>query len=95
MPRLNMKKLMPAGLGVDPVGFDCRQIEIPAGVAKGWAAFPECGARSGGVHSPDRRRLADLPAHGFDVRVVVRSGDFAAVRASAAARTLPSGWIPA
>lgn len=71
MPRLNMKNFLPAGLVVDHVGFDRRQIEISARAAKGWAACPECGVRSGRVHSRYRRRLADLPAHGFDVRLVV------------------------
>ncbi|WP_248633263.1 ISL3 family transposase [Cereibacter changlensis] len=43
-----------------------------ARTAKGWAACPCCGSRSGQVHSRYRRRLADLPAHGFDVRLVVQ-----------------------
>lgn len=71
MPRLNMKKLLPAGLVVDHVGFDRGKIEISARDAKSWATCPECGARSGRVHSRYRRRLADLPAQGFDVRLVV------------------------
>lgn len=72
MPRLDMKKLLPDGLVVDHLGFAHGQIEISARTGKGWAACPECGARSGRVHSRYRRRLADLPAHGFDVRLVVQ-----------------------
>ena len=71
MPRLNMKKVLPVGLVVDHLGFDRGRIEISAKVAKGWAACPECGGRSARVHSRYLRRLADLPAHGFDVRLVV------------------------
>jgi len=72
MPRVSMRNLLPAGLVVDDVGFDRRRIEISAGLAKGWAACPCCGARSGKIHFRYRRRLADLPAHGFDVRLVVQ-----------------------
>ncbi|WP_181247792.1 transposase family protein, partial [Cereibacter changlensis] len=72
MPRLNMKKLLPARLVVERVGFDRATIDIFARTAKGWAACPCCGSRSGQVHSRYRRRLADLPAHGFDVRLVVQ-----------------------
>jgi transposase len=72
MPRLNMKKLLPAGLVIEQVGFDRRQIEISAKAAKSWAACPACGTRSGRVHSRYRRRLADLPAQGFDVRLMVQ-----------------------
>jgi len=67
-----MKKLLPAGLVVDHLGVDRVQIEISARTARGWAACPECGSRSGRVHSRYRRRLAELPAHGFDVRLVVQ-----------------------
>jgi transposase len=72
MLRMNMKKFFPVGLVVDHLGFDRGQIEISARVAKGWAACPECGGRSGRVYRRYRRRLADLPAHGFDVRLVVQ-----------------------
>ncbi len=72
VPRLNMKKLLPDGLVIDHLGFDRGQIEISARAAKGWAACPKCGARSRRVHSRYRRRLADLPAHGLDVHLVVQ-----------------------
>ncbi len=72
MPRLNMKMLLPAELVVDHVGFDRKQIQISARPAKVWAECPSCGFRSRRVHSRYCRRLADLPAHGFDVRLVVQ-----------------------
>lgn len=72
MPRLNMEKLLPAGLVLDHLDFDREQIEISARTVKGWAACPCCGSPSGRVHSRYRRRLADLPAHGFDVRLVIQ-----------------------
>lgn len=71
MQRSHMKKLLPAGLMVDHLSIDHSQIEIFARAVKGWAACPKCGAHSGRVHSRYRRRLADLPAHGVDVRLVV------------------------
>jgi hypothetical protein len=51
MQRSHMKKLLPAGLVVDHLSIDRRQIEIFARAVKGWAACPKCGARSGRVHS--------------------------------------------
>lgn len=41
MPRLNMTKLLPAGLVVNHLSFDRGQIEISARTANGWAACPE------------------------------------------------------
>ncbi len=72
MPGLNVKKLLPVGLVVDQVGLDRRRIEISARSAKGWATCPCCGSRSKRVHSRYRRHLADLPAHGCDVRLMVQ-----------------------
>lgn len=71
MPRLNMKELLPAGLVVERVDFDRTTFEIFARTAKCWAACPCCGFRSGQVHNRYLRRLADLPAQGFDVRLLV------------------------
>lgn len=72
MPHLSMKTPLAPGLVVDRVGLDDERIEISARPARLWATCPWCGSRSRRVHSRYRRRLADLPAHGFDVSLVVQ-----------------------
>jgi transposase len=96
MPGLNMKKLLPAGLLVDHVSLDRRQIAISARSASGWATCPCCGSRSRKVHSRFRRHLADLPAHGLDVRLMVQvrrflCGSGTCCRAIFSERLDPSG----
>jgi hypothetical protein len=72
MPGLNMKKLLPAGLLVDQMSLVRRQIAISARIASGWPTCPCCGPRSRKVHGRYRRYLADLPAPGFDLRLMVQ-----------------------
>ncbi len=72
MPGLYMKKLLPAGLLVDHVNLGRRQFAISARSTSSWATCPCCGSRSRKLHSQHRGHLADLPAHGFDVRRMVQ-----------------------
>ncbi|WP_172332801.1 ISL3 family transposase [Mangrovicoccus sp. HB161399] len=71
MQRLSMKTLLPAGLVVGKVSAGAGLIEISARAAAATEACPCCGRRSRHVHSHYVRQLADLPAHGLEVRVLV------------------------
>lgn len=71
MPYANIKKLLPAGLVIEHVSLGCPLIDVFARASKACAACPRCGFESGKVHRKYRGFLADLPAHGFDVRWVV------------------------
>lgn len=64
--------------GLLPNGLKTEQVELTAGsvvvVARSGsiaAACPQCGRPSRQVHSRYRRRLADLPAHGREVRILL------------------------
>lgn len=71
MRHLDLRGLLPAGLVVDDIRTDDGTIQVLAR-SSGTSAFcPCCGSRSRYVHSHYRRRLADLPAHGLKVRLVV------------------------
>ncbi|WP_370296239.1 ISL3 family transposase [Poseidonocella sp. HB161398] len=66
-----MKTLLPAGLAAGKVSAGVGLIEISARSAAVSASCPCCGRRSRHVHSHYVRRLADLPAHGLEVGVLV------------------------
>ncbi|WP_407943322.1 transposase family protein [Mangrovicoccus ximenensis] len=76
MPRLNMETLLPAGLVAGKVAAGAGLIEISARAAAASASCPCCGKRSRHVHSHCVRQLADLPAHGLEVRVPVMARRF-------------------
>lgn len=71
MPQLDMRNLLPAGLVVDDVSTNDGAIQVLARSTGASASCPCCGARSRHVHSHYRRHLADLPAHGLEVGLVV------------------------
>ena len=60
-----------SGLVVEGVVADADVLRIAARGACGTACCPCCGRSSRRVHSRYRRRLADLPAHGRRVEVVI------------------------
>lgn len=64
--------------GLLPNGLKTEQVELTAGsvvvVARSGsvaAACPQCGRPSRQVHNRYRPRLADLPAHGREVRILL------------------------
>ncbi|WP_240722459.1 ISL3 family transposase [Poseidonocella sp. HB161398] len=66
-----MKALLPVGLVVENVCTRNGAIEISARSTASAASCPCCGRRSRHVHSHYLRHLADLPAHGCQVRLLV------------------------
>lgn len=64
----------PAGLVIDTVIAEADRLLIIARPVNLEAACPECGRRSGQVHSR-YRRLMDLPSHGRAVHLRVMSHD--------------------
>ncbi len=71
MRQLDLRSLLPAGLVVDDVSTNDDAIQVLARSTSASASCPCCGSRSRHVHSHYRRHLADLPAHGFEVVLVV------------------------
>lgn len=62
---------LPAGLHAEQIELSGNMIRIHAHSADTAAACPHCGTVSRHVHSRYRRRLADLPAHGRSVELVL------------------------
>jgi transposase len=71
MLRRRIEALLPAGLVVDQAVVDEGGIVVRARSADAAAACPLCGGTSRRLHSRYHRRLADLPAHGREVRLLV------------------------
>ena len=63
--------LLPKGLKTEQVELTAESVVVVARSASIAAACPQCGRPSRQVHSRYRRRLADLPAHGREVRILL------------------------
>ncbi len=72
MRRTSFQAVSPAGLVIDAVTAEADRLLILARPVSLEAACPECGKRSGQVHSRYDRRLMDLPSHGRAVHLRVR-----------------------
>lgn len=65
------RDFLPAGLHADQIELSGNMVRSHAHSADTAAACPRCGTVSRHVHSRYRRRLADLPAHGRSVELVL------------------------
>ncbi len=72
MQRTSFQAVSPAGLVIDAVTAEVDRLLIVTRPVSLDAACPECGRRSGQVHSRYDRRLMDLPSHGRAVHLRVR-----------------------
>ena len=63
MRRASFQAMSPAGLVIDAVNTEADRLLVIARPVTLDAACPECGRRSGQVHSRYDRRLMDLPSH--------------------------------
>ena len=68
----SFQAVSPVGLVVDAVTTEADRLLVIARPTTLEAACPECGTRSGQVHSRYDRRLMDLPSHGRAVHLRVR-----------------------
>ena len=82
MRRMSFQAVSPAGLVIDAVTVEADRLLIAARPASLEAVCPQCGRRSGQVHSRYDRRLMDLPSHGRAVHLHVRVRRFRCGNAS-------------
>ena len=73
---MDRRAFRPEGLKAERVELDNERVLIHARPVTGGAACPGCGEISRHVHSRYKRRLADLPAHGRHVRLVLSARRF-------------------
>ena len=69
MSDVERRGLLPKGLKTEQVEISAASVLVVARARSVTAACPQCGCSSRQVHSRYRRRLADLPAHGREVRI--------------------------
>ena len=68
----SFQPMSPAGLVIDAVTTEADRLLVIAHPVTLEAACPECGKRSGRVHSRYNRRLMDLPPHGRAVHLRIQ-----------------------
>ena len=71
MDRIARERLLPGGLKADGVELSRNVVVVQARAVASTASCPGCGQPSRRQHSLYRRRLADLPAHGREVWIVL------------------------
>ena len=79
LPRISgidRRAFLPGGLKAERIELGGDTVLIHTRAAGGAAACPRCGEISCRVHSRDQRRLADLPAHGRQVRLILNARRF-------------------
>ena len=77
MPRRRSHdSLMPPGLSIDHVEIGGTEIVVIARSRAVAVSCPDCGRVSTRIHSRYRRCLADLPAHGRRVRIILTARRF-------------------
>ena len=89
------RDFLPAGLKADRIELVGDRIRIQSSAAETSAACPRCGALSRHVHSRYRRLLADLPAHGRAVELVLWVRRFRCRAARCPTRTFAERFSPA
>ena len=82
MRRMSFQAVSPAGLVIDAVTVEGDRLLIAAHPSSLEAVCPECGRRSGQVHSRYDRRLMDVPSHGRAVHLHVKVRRFRCGNAS-------------
>ena len=77
MPRRRSHdSLMPPGLSIDHVEIGGTEIVAVARSRAVAVSCPDCGHASTRIHSRYRRCLADLPAHGRPIRILLAARRF-------------------
>lgn len=71
MSRVERERFLPDGLRVDHIEVSGSAVIVHARASEAISACPGCGRSSRRRHSRYRRRLADLPAHGREVRIML------------------------
>jgi len=75
-----------AGLVVESIALDGDRVRVSARSSAASASCPCCGRASRRVHSRYQRRLADLPAHGRWVEMIITARRFRCPHADCARR---------
>ncbi|TFL15983.1 transposase family protein, partial [Jannaschia formosa] len=73
---VDLRALLPGGLKAERIELVGDTVLIHPQAAGEAAVCPRCGEISRRVHSRYRRRLADLPAHGRQVRLILSARRF-------------------
>ena len=92
---MDRRAFLPGGLKAERVELVDDRVLIHARAAPGAAACPRCGEISRRVHSRYQRRLADLPAHGRQVRLVLSARRFRCRSVSCRTRIFAERFAPA
>ncbi len=71
MSRTERERFLPDGLKTERIEVSGSMVVVHARASSARSACLRCGQTSGRQHSRYQRRLADLPAHGRDVRIVL------------------------
>ena len=71
MRSVERRGILPKGLKTVRVELAGNRVLVHACARSAAAACPRCGQLSRRIHSCYRRHLADLPAHGREVRIVL------------------------
>ena len=95
MLRARPRGFLPEGLKADRIELTGNVVEVYSRAVSSVAACPQCGVHSRHVHSHYWRRLADLPAHGREVRIHLRSRRFRCRVALCGARIFAERFPPA
>jgi transposase len=71
MSRTERERFLPNGLTTERIEVSGTMVVVHARASSATSACPRCGQASGRQHSRYQRRLADLPAYGREVRIVL------------------------
>jgi hypothetical protein len=71
MSRAERERFLPEGLEAKRIKVSGSMVVVQARASSATSACPRCGQTSRRQHSRCQRRLADLPAHGREVRIVL------------------------
>lgn len=69
--RMERERFLPDGLKTERIEVSGGRVVVHARASSAASACPRCGQTSRRQHSRYHRRLADLPAHGREVRIVL------------------------
>ncbi len=92
---MDRRAFLPGGLKAERVKLVDDRVLIHTRAAGGTAACPWCGEVSRRVHSHYRRCLADLPAHGRQVRLVLNARRFRCQSSQCGTRIFVERFSPA
>lgn len=94
-PWTDRRAFLPKGLKAERIQIDADGVLVYARATNRTATCPNCGSVSRHIHSHYQRRLADLPAHGRKVRLVLDARRFRCRVATCQMRVFAERFSPA